>query len=112
MRVVVTGGAGFIGSHIVEGLLGRGDDVLVVDNMSTRKRDNVPDGAQLVEMDIGDAELPDVLTDFRPDAVSHCAAQISVAVSMKEPILDAQTNIVGGLNVWQAAVRSRCPRFI
>ena len=112
MRVVVTGGAGFIGSHIVERLLGEGDEVLVVDDLSTGKRDNVPDGARLVEMDIGDTGLTDVLTDFRPDALTHCAAQISVAVSMEDPLLDARTNVVGGLNVWQAAVRSSCPRFI
>ena len=112
MRVLVTGGAGFVGSHIVDGLLGRGDHVLVVDDLSTGSRSNLPSEVELVELDIGDPGLTDIFAEFRPEAVSHCAAQISVPASMKNPVRDARTNILGGINVWQAAISAGCDRFV
>ncbi len=112
MRVLITGGAGFIGSHIVDLLLAGGHEVLVVDNLSTGKAENVNREAKLVHLDIGEPALLDVAKEFRPDAISHLAAQASVAVSMTDPIKDAQTNIMGGLNVYRAAVESHCRQFI
>ena len=112
MRVLVTGGAGFVGSHIVDRLLEQGDDVLVVDDMSTGKRTNLPREARLEEMDIGDHALPELASSFGPDVITHCAAQAAVPVSMSDPTLDAMTNIVGGINVAKAAVSSGCRRFI
>ena len=112
MRVLVTGGAGFIGSHVVDRLLGDAHDVLVVDDLSTGKREQVPAGAEFVRMDMGASMLHEVAGRFRPDAVSHIAAQASVTVSMKQPRHDAQVNIVAGLNVMEAAVGSGACQFI
>ena len=112
MRVLVTGGAGFIGSHIVARHLDLGDDVLVVDDMSTGKRTNLPPETRIEELDIGDPKLLDVASAFRPHVISHCAAQVSVVTSMAEPAMDAATNIVGGINVCQAAIRSGCAQLI
>ena len=112
MRVLVTGGAGFIGSHIVDGLLRQGDEVLVIDDMSTGRRANVPGGAKLSELDIADPTVWGLMADFRPEAVSHCAAQISVAVSMADPVLDARINILGGINVGRAAIAAGCEQFV
>lgn len=112
MRVLITGGAGFIGSHIVDLLLAGGHEVLVVDNLSTGKAENVNPTAKLVHLDIGDPSLIEVAKEFGPDAISHVAAQASVAVSMSDPIKDATTNIVGGLNVYRAAVETRCRQFV
>ena len=112
MRVLVTGGAGFVGSHIADRLVADGHEVLVVDDLSTGQRRNVPGGAQLVELDITDPALSDVVLDFRPDAVSHCAAQISVVLSTSDPGLDARINIVGGINVCQAAIMAGCSQMV
>ena len=112
MRVLVTGGAGFIGSHIAERLLGQGDQVLVVDNLSTGDPANLPPEVRLEQLDIGDPRLAAVASSFRPDVTTHCAAQASVAVSMARPALDAESNILGGINVYQAAVDSGCAQFI
>jgi UDP-glucose 4-epimerase len=112
MRVLVTGGAGFIGSHIVDRLVERGDSVLVVDDLSTGRRANLPPQASLVEMGVGDAELSNLMLDFRPDVVSHCAAQSSVAVSMSQPLQDAETNIIGGINVCRAAIDAGCDDLV
>ena len=112
MRVLVTGGAGFIGSHAVDSLLARGHEVLVVDDLSTGKRANVPAGAELAQLDIAGPELVAAARAFRPDAISHFAAQASVAVSMQQPRKDATTNILGGLNVLQAALESGAQQLV
>ncbi len=98
-RVLVTGGAGFIGSHVAEAYLGRGDDVWIVDDLSSGKRSNVPEGAQFVEMDVSDSTLPDLFRDVRFDLVSHHAAQIDVRASVADPRADAHTNVLGLINV-------------
>ncbi len=108
----MTGGAGFVGSHIVDRLIDDGHDVLVVDDLSTGVESNVNHEADLAKLDIGDPSLLDLASSFRPDAISHCAAQKSVPVSVSEPLRDAVTNIVGGINVCQAAVKSGCSQFI
>ena len=112
MRVMVTGGAGFVGSHMVDRLLARGDDVLVVDDLSTGSPLNLPRGVDLEEMDVASPRLLDVASAWCPEAVSHAAAQPSVPVSMSDPLLDAHTNVMGGLNVLKAAVKAGCSQVV
>jgi len=102
-RVVVTGAAGFIGSHVVEALLARGDDVTVVDDLSNGKRENVPDGARLVVADIRDGGLGPVFEKARPEVVFHLAAQVDVRVSVERPAHDASVNVIGTVAVLEAA---------
>ena len=102
MRAVVTGGAGFIGSHVVEALLARGDEVTVVDDISSGRRENVPDGVRLVEIDIREP-LDEAFAEARPEVVFHLAAQIDVRRSVAEPKHDADVNIVGTIGVLEAA---------
>jgi UDP-glucose 4-epimerase len=112
LKILVTGGAGFIGSHIVDAYVAAGHEVLVVDNLSTGKAENVHQGARLLEMDIADPALIDLLDAERPDVVNHHAANPSVSRSVREPIFDAAQNIVGTLNLLEAARRSGVSRFI
>jgi UDP-glucose 4-epimerase len=97
MRALVTGGAGFIGSHLVDALLARGDEVVVVDDLSTGRREHLPEAATLVEHDIR--------RPFETDAelVFHLAAQADVGTSMERPSFDAEVNVVGTVNVLEAA---------
>jgi len=105
MRLLITGGAGFIGSHIAEQSLAKGWKVAVLDDLSSGRRDNVPSGAEFFEVDIQDPLAVDrTLAAFRPEAVSHQAAQASVAISVREPQKDASINILGSLNILQACV--------
>jgi UDP-glucose 4-epimerase len=101
MRAVVTGGAGFIGSNLVDALLARGDEVTVVDNLASGKRENVPDGARFVEADIRDEAL-----ELGGDVVFHLAAQADVNTSVQRPTYDASVNVLGTVNVLEAARRS------
>ena len=102
MRVVVTGGAGFIGSHVVDALVARGDEVHVLDSLATGKRENVADAAELHEGDIR-ADADRVFDDVRPYACFHLAAQADVRVSVERPDFDADVNVVGTLRVLEAA---------
>ena len=102
-RVLVTGGAGFIGSHVAEAYLARGDSVWVVDDLSSGRRINVPDGAEFVQMDIRDPAVRDLFRDVGFDLVNHHAAQIDVRHSVDDPVFDAGVNAVGLLNVMEAA---------
>ena len=104
MRAVVTGGAGFVGSHVVEALLARGDEVTVLDNLSSGRRENVPDGVTLVEGDIREP-LDSVFDEARPEVVFHLAAQIDVRRSVAEPDYDATVNVLGTIRVLEAARR-------
>ena len=102
MRAVVTGGAGFIGSHVADALLARGDEVHVFDDLSSGRRENVPDGARLHEGDVRrDAES--LFGEVRPELCFHLAAQIDVRVSIDRPDLDADVNVIGTLHVLEAA---------
>jgi UDP-glucose 4-epimerase len=108
MDCLVTGGAGFIGSNIVDALVARGDRVAVVDNLSTGKRENLAGalagGAELREVDIRDAQaLADVFAQVRPERVFHLAAQIDVRHSVTDPGADADSNVLGAINVLTAA---------
>src|SRR3954469_25787734 len=102
MRAIVTGGAGFIGSHVADALLARGDEVHVVDNLATGSRDNVPAGAAFHELDIRDDLLP-LAGEVRPEAVFHLAAQADVGTSVERPDYDAEVNVIGTLRVLEAA---------
>ena len=103
MRAIVTGGAGFIGSHVVEALLARGDEVHVLDDLSRGRRENVAAGAELHVADI--REPDDVFDSVRPQAVVHLAAQADVRVSVEQPVLDADVNVVGTVRILEAARR-------
>jgi len=104
VRAVVTGGAGFIGSHVAEALLARGDEVTVLDNLATGKAANVPAGAVLHEGDIrSDADA--ACDAARPDVVFHLAAQADVGTSVERPDFDAEVNVLGTLRVLEAARR-------
>jgi UDP-glucose 4-epimerase len=103
MRVVVTGGAGFIGSHLVDALLARGDEVHVVDNLSTGSRQNLTSTATLHELDIRDEALEQLVAQFRPEVVFHLAAQADVGTSVERPAFDADVNVVGTVRVLEAA---------
>ncbi len=106
MRAVVTGGAGFIGSHVVDALLARGDQVHVLDNLSTGKRGNVPEGARVHEGDIR-TDTDRVFDEVGPEVCFHLAAQADVRVSVERPDHDANVNVVGTLDVLEAARRHR-----
>jgi UDP-glucose 4-epimerase len=113
MRVIVTGGAGFIGSHIVEQMIAAGHEPHVIDNLSTGDRRNVPSGVTLHEVDVRDlAAVQKVFEAVRPQAVSHQAAQMSVSLSVREPYFDAEVNVMGLLSVLQAADRTGVERFV
>lgn len=104
MRVLVTGGAGFIGSHVCDLLVARGDDVIVFDLLTTGKRENVPEGAKLIERDIrSKTAVEEIVEHYRPEAVIHLAAAVNVRASVEYPGSDAFTNVVGTANVLQAA---------
>jgi UDP-glucose 4-epimerase len=115
MRVIVTGGAGFIGSHVIEAYIAKGHEILVVDSLWEHgggKRANVPDGVEFVQMDIRDKALSGIFDRFRPDIISHHAAQHSVAISSRDPIFDADVNIIGLLNLLENASRTGVKKVI
>ena len=106
MRILVTGGAGFIGSHVVDAFLGLGHELAVLDNLSTGKREYVNPRARLFEIDLVDAAATDrCLAEFKPEVVSHHAAQMDVRKSVTDPIHDARTNILGSIALLQSASR-------
>jgi UDP-glucose 4-epimerase len=108
-RVLVTGGAGFVGSHVAEAFLARGDDVLVVDDLSSSRRENVPDGAAFAQVDIAERDEVEDALAAGADLVCHLAAQASVTVSVDDPVLDCTSNVLGTLNVCEAARARRAP---
>jgi len=102
VAVLVTGGAGFIGSHVAEAIVARGEDVVVLDDLSSGKRENLPEGVELVEGDIRES-LGDLFGRVKPTLCYHLAAQIDVRVSVARPDLDAEINVLGTVNVLEAA---------
>jgi UDP-glucose 4-epimerase len=102
VRAIVTGGAGFIGSHVVEALLARGDEVTIVDDLSNGKLENVPEGARLVERDLREG-LGEVFADSQPEMCFHLGAQVDVRVSVERPMHDASVNVLGTLEVLEAS---------
>jgi UDP-glucose 4-epimerase len=112
MKVMVTGGAGFIGSHIVDLLLLEGHSVAIVDNIATGQRENIDPRVRFYELDIVSPSFPLVLEAERPEVVFHQAAQMSVKVSTDEPMLDARVNVVGLIRVLQACVASGVRKIV
>ncbi len=111
-RVLVTGGAGFIGSHVCEAYLSEGWNVTALDDLSTGRRSNVPEGVELVELDVRAPEVTDLFRTRRFDVVNHHAAQIDVRTSVARPRYDASINIDGVLNLLEAAVDIGVRRFV
>ncbi len=112
MKILITGGAGFIASQIGDALIANGHQVVVVDNLATGKRENINPAANFYEMDIRDAALKDVFERERPDVVNHHAAQMSVNVSVENPMLDADINILGGLNLLENARKTGVKKVV
>jgi UDP-glucose 4-epimerase len=117
MRTLVTGGAGFIGSNVVDALLARGDEVVVVDDLSTGRESNLEgaraNGAELVRADIRDGErIAQIVGDAGPEAIFHLAAQIDVRKSVDDPGWDASINVAGTANVLEAARKAGVARFV
>jgi UDP-glucose 4-epimerase len=104
MRILLTGGAGFIGSHVADHLLERGHEVAVVDNLSTGKRGNVPDGAKFYETDVRNG-CTRVFEEFAPEALCHEAAQMDVRRSVREPDFDAEVNVLGTVRLLEYCTR-------
>jgi UDP-glucose 4-epimerase len=112
MKVLITGGAGFIGSHVADAYLGAGYDVIIVDNLATGSTKNIPRKAKFFLLDIGAQELDKLFELEKPEIVNHHAAQISVTVSTRDPIQDARINALGMLNLLGTAVRHSIKKFI
>jgi UDP-glucose 4-epimerase len=105
VAVLVTGGAGFIGSHVAEGLVAQGEEVIVLDDLSSGKRENVPGGAELVEGDIRESQ-EEFFARVKPSVCFHFAAQVDVRVSVSRPDHDARINVLGTVNLLQAALET------
>ena len=109
---MVTGGAGFIGSHVADRLAAAGHDVAVVDNLSTGRREFVPAQANFYQYDINSPEAAELIRAWRPEALVHHAAQMNVRFSVADPVADARENILGSLNLLQAAAEAQVQRII
>jgi UDP-glucose 4-epimerase len=112
VRILVTGGAGFIGSHVADGFRAQGHEVAVVDDLSTGNRANLDPAIKLYQHDIRDEALEQVFKDFRPDAVDHHAAQSNVPASVTDPVYDASVNVLGGLNLLKLSAAHGVKKFI
>jgi len=102
-KILVTGGAGFIGSHLVDKLIADGHKVIVVDNLSTGKKENINKKAKFYKLDICSPKIFEVFKKEKPDIVFHLAAQINVRKSVEDPINDAKINILGSLNILEVS---------
>src|SRR6202030_3560673 len=112
VRALVTGGAGFIGSHLVDALLAEGIDVLAVDDLSRGRREQVNTAAEFTHMDVADPRLIDLVGAHRPEIVFHLAAQIDVRRSVEDPGADTQTNVVGAVNLLHASAQHGVRRVV
>ena len=112
MKIMVTGGAGFIGSNVVDGLVNSNHEVLVVDNLYTGKRSNVNREARFFDLDVRSREVVELIERERPDVLNHHAAQISVPASVSDPIFDADINIKGLLNLMEACVNYKVKKVV
>jgi UDP-glucose 4-epimerase len=111
MKVVATGGAGFIGSHLVDALVDRGDEVIVIDDLSSGAKEHLNPDAEFQQLDIRSRQAAELVRRRRPDAIAHHGAQMSVSRSVREPGFDADVNLMGSLNLLEAA-REVDARFV
>ena len=112
MKILITGGAGFIGSSIADAYLAAGHEVAIVDNLYSGKRENVPRAARFHEVDIVSPKLAEVLEAERPDVVNHHAAQMDVRLSVASPAFDAEVNVIGTIRLLEACVKASVKRVI
>jgi UDP-glucose 4-epimerase len=112
VKILVTGGAGFIGSHVVDGYLEAGHEVVVLDNLYIGKRENVNSGVRFYEVDIRSLEISEIIEKETPEVVNHHAAQISVPASVEDPGFDADVNIKGLINLLEASRKNRVRKVI
>ena len=112
MKILVTGGAGFIGSQVADRYIAEGHPVIVVDNLVSGKIENLNPRAQFYQMDIRSPEIEDVFARERPEVITHHAAQIDVRKSVLDPVFDAETNVLGMLNLLEKAMKHGVRRFI
>jgi UDP-glucose 4-epimerase len=112
VRALVSGGAGFIGSHLVDALLAGGADVAVIDDLSRGRREQVPAAAAFHEVDIVDGAVGRLVASLAPEVIFHEAAQIDVRRSVREPVLDARVNVLGTVNLLEAAVHAGVRRVV
>jgi UDP-glucose 4-epimerase len=112
MKILVSGGAGFIGSHVVDAYLAAGHTVAVIDNLSSGKRENLNTGATFYKEDIRSEQISDIFEKESFDVINHLAAQIDLRNSVEDPLYDAQVNILGSLNLFQHAVRFDIKKII
>jgi len=111
-RAVVTGGAGFVGSHIGDRLIALGYDLLVIDNLASGSYSNIPKAATFEERDVAGQEAERLLARWRGDVVIHCAAQVSVAASVRDPASDARSNVLGTVRTIMGAIEGGCRSFV
>jgi UDP-glucose 4-epimerase len=112
MRILITGGAGFIGSHVADACVARGHEVMVVDNLSSGKKEQVPAPARFVLCDVTSDTAVEAVRTFRPEIVNHHAAQINVRASVADPQFDAQVNILGSIRLLEAARQNGVRKFV
>ncbi len=112
MKVLVTGGAGFIGSHLADGILAAGHRVVVIDNESTGKRENVPRGAAFIRGDVASLGELEAAFEGGVDAVCHIAGQVSIIKSFTDPVADLRINVQGSINVLQLCLKYKVPRLL
>lgn len=112
MKVLVTGGAGFIGSHIVDALVNRGDEVVTIDNLSSGRKENLNPKVKLIKLDIADPKTMDIVAQEKPELIFHLAAQALVPVSVRDPLFDAEINVKGFLHVMEGAVKAGTKKIV
>ena len=112
MKILVTGGAGFIGSHLVDALVDKEHEVVVIDNLSTGKKENLNSAAKFYEIDISDQKIADIFGREKFDIVFHHAAQIDLRKSVADPVFDLQVNVGGSLNLLENCVQHKVKKFI
>lgn len=112
MRILITGGAGFIGSHLAEQVKSQGHDVHVVDNLIRGRRENVPEGVMLHVTDVTAPGVEDLIAKLAPDAIVHLAAQMNVRISVAQPVHDTEVNVLGSVRLLHAAHRAQVKTFV
>lgn len=112
MKIVITGGAGFIASHVADKYIDLGHEVIIIDNLSTGKPENLNPKAKFYQTDITSSEITEIFKNERFDIINHHAAQMDVRVSVKDPLFDANTNIIGAINLFEAAKNTGVRKII